>query len=125
MTNSVSPTKVWGSSISYSRMTTSFTSTCVVVPGHYGNLLVRASEVDAAPARVNRAYEGLSIDAAIRSAMPFISHSNEESDLRALVTLLPDGLGRAQLLRSCFLTLAPALTVAWTGVAIWRLVRRQ
>lgn len=73
------------------------------LPGTFGNLLVRADEVTTALARTNRAFEGLSIDHLVKEAMALVSHSNEESGVREVVTLLPEGLARAHELGVGFL----------------------
>jgi hypothetical protein len=76
------------------------------LPGLFGNLLLAAHEVEPALAQVRRAYDGTSIDALVRVSLPMVAASNTESDVREILTMLPEGLERAQELGQGFLAVA-------------------
>ena len=77
-----------------------------VLPGLFGNLLLAAHEVEPALAQVRRAYAGTSIDELVRLSLPMVADSNTESDVREILTMLPEGLERAHELGQGFLAVA-------------------
>jgi hypothetical protein len=76
------------------------------LPGRFGNLLLAAHEVEPALAQVRQAYEGTSIDALVRVSLPMVADSHAESDVREILTMLPEGLERAHELGQGFLAVA-------------------
>jgi hypothetical protein len=77
-----------------------------LLPGHMGNLLLHASEVDDALEQTHRAYAGTSIQSLVQAASRYCGWDVSDDALRDVISFLPDGLAWARQRQRGFLALA-------------------
>lgn len=77
-----------------------------LLPGNMGNVFLRAQEVAAALTHTESTMRGLILNEAIEKGLALAGHSNDEEQVRNVITHLPEGLHRAVESRMGFMALA-------------------